>query len=176
MNGGATRGIEDGKRRCTAGPARALTTVLLTAGLLSGCQAVQTPQSADVIAMQPARCADQVRQPAASGVAFRADADWQAHLAGLGGELRRSLWDWRVDFSAGESVALVSAGPQPNPGYRVTVAQDTLPVREQVLEVKVVVVPPPGHMMQAQVISFPCVYLKLAGAAYREVAVEVARQ
>lgn len=176
MKGGGSPG-NDGRRRSGTldGLACALARVLLASGLLAGCTGVQTSQSVDVVAAQPARCADPRTKAAASGIPFLADAHWQAHLASLGGDLRARLWSWRVDFTAGQSVALVSAGPQPNPGYRVTVGERSLPVRQQVLQVKAVVEAPPGHLIQAQVISFPCVYLKLDGAGYREIAVQVER-
>lgn len=176
MNGGSSRSSHGRRSSGTLdGLAGTLARGLLACGLLSGCQAVQTRQSVDVVAAQPARCEDPRTQAAASGVAFLADADWQAHLASVDGDLRARLWSWRVDFTAGQSVALVSAGPQPNPGYRVTVAERSLPVRDHVLLVKAVVEAPPGHLIQAQVISFACVYLKLDGATYREVAVQVER-
>jgi hypothetical protein len=55
----------------------------------------------------------------------------------------------------------------------VTVSQDSLPVRDGVLEVKAEVVAPPKGTIQAQVISFPCVYLHLGAAGYRASAVQV---
>ena len=128
--------------------------------------------------MSPQRsplCADPALQAAARGIAFLDGTGWQAHLAGLDNELRSRLWSWRVDFADGQSVALVSAGPQPNPGYRVTVEEGSLPVRDQVLQARLTVTPPPAESIQAQVISFPCLYIRLDGASYREVAVQAPR-
>lgn len=149
--------------------------VALAISVLSGCQAAQPRQALAITATQPARCTDPGLQEAPRGIAFFGQTAWQAHLAGLNGDLRSRLWSWRVDFDAGRSVLLVSAGPQPNPGYRIAVADGSLRVRNEVLEADVTITPPPANSIQAQVISFPCLYLQLDGAAYREVAVQVAR-
>lgn len=139
--------------------------------LLTGCQAVQTQQAVDVLATQPARCADPGQQ-SASGIAFRSEADWNTHLAGIGGATRAAMSSWRVDFPAGQSVALVDAGPLPNPGYRVSVRATSLPIKDQTLYVRLVVVPPAAGRVQAQVIAFACVYLHLGPASYRKIEIQ----
>ena len=81
-----------------------------------------------------------------------------------------------VDFAAGESVVLVRAGAVPNPGYRVAIAHHSLPLRDGTLRVDLVLEPPPRHLLQAQVIVFPCTYLRLEQAGYRQVTVVVERR
>lgn len=149
--------------------------VALAIAVLSGCQAAQPRQALAITATQSARCTEPGLREAPRGMAFFGQTAWQAHLAGLNSDLRSQLWSWRVDFDAGQSVVLVSGGPQPNPGYRIAVAEGGLRVRNEVLELDVTTTPPPANSIQAQVISFPCLYLQLDGAVYREVAVQVAR-
>ena len=146
--------------------------------LLPACQAMPAADAVTVIASQPAGCGHTGASGGGgpSGTAFLAAADWQVHLDGGDAALRAALSSWRVDFARGQSVVLVRVGPQPNPGYRVTVEQEILPVKARTVQAIAVVHPPPGNRMQAQVIAYPCVYLKLEGAPYRKVAVELERR
>jgi hypothetical protein len=70
----------------------------------------------------------------------------------------------------------VRPGALPNLGYRISIPRQQLPVRGRTLGVEVLVEPPPSQMMQAQVIAFPCVYLRLRGGGYDQVAVDVQRR
>ncbi|MEO6270117.1 MAG: protease complex subunit PrcB family protein [Lautropia sp.] len=168
MSDGAEGGVQT-----RAGSRVVLRNTLLAIAVLGGCQAVQPNGLVPVLARQSAVCPDPARPGGAQVSTFVGAAGWQAHLASLNSDLRSGLWSWRVDFSAGQSVALVSGGSQPNPGYRVTVSQDSLSVRDGVLQVKAQLVAPPKGTIQAQVISFPCVYLHLDAAGYRESAVQL---
>lgn len=142
--------------------------------LLPACQAMQDA-AAVVVATHPARCADTgATAPAAE--AFLGAADWQAHLGGVDAALRAALSGWQVDPAAGRSVALVRAGPQPNPGYRIQVEQKSLPVQAGTLRLRAVVQAPPRQRLQAQVIAYPCVYVQLEGASYRRVTLDVERR
>ncbi len=168
MSDGAVAGA-----RARVGSRVALRKTLLAIAVLGGCQTVQPNGPVPVLARQSAVCPDPARPGGAQVSTFAGAAGWQAHLASLNSDLRSGLWSWRVDFSSGQSVALVSGGPQPNPGYRVTVSEDSLPVLDGVLQVKAQVVAPPTGTIQAQVISFPCVYLHLGAAGYRASAVQL---
>ena len=132
-----------------------------------------------LLATRQLRCADpgpQAQDPQrASGAAFRDEAQWRAHLAGIDPGMRAALASFRIDFNAGESALLVRPGALPNLGYRIAIPQVRLPVTAGTLGVQLLVEPPPPHLLQAQVIAFPCVYLRLAGADYAGVAIDVER-
>jgi len=132
-----------------------------------------------LLATRQLRCADpgpQAQDPQqASGAAFRDEGQWRAHLAAIDPGMRAALASFRIDFNAGESALLVRPGALPNLGYRIAIPQDRLPVTAGTLAVQLLVEPPPSHLLQAQVIAFPCVYLRLAGADYGAVAIDVER-
>ena len=132
-----------------------------------------------LLATRQLRCADpgpQAQDPQqAIGAAFRDEAQWRAHLAAIAPGMRAALASFRVDFNAGESALLVRPGALPNLGYRIAIPQERLPVTAGTLGVQVLVEPPPSRLLQAQVIAFPCVYLRLAGADYAGVAIDVER-
>lgn len=177
--------------RRTASPAsirrsRPLGLALGTLVMACACQAVparQDGQAVAVLATRPLRCPDQgpqvpqgPQEHGASAETFLDPGRWQAHLAGIDAPSRAALASWPVDFAAGESVVLVRAGAVPNPGYRVAIARHSLPVRDGTLQVDLLLEPPPRHLLQAQVIVFPCTYLRLDQAGYRQVTVVVERR
>ncbi|MFT4099862.1 MAG: hypothetical protein QM674_02290 [Burkholderiaceae bacterium] len=81
------------------------------------------------------------------------------------------LAGWLVDFAGGETVLRVEAGAQPNPGWRLRVDPPRLDAARQVLGLPATVQPPPSGSFHAQVISYPCRYLRLAPARYQAVEV-----
>ena len=107
--------------------------------------------------------------------AFRDATQWRAYLAGIDDRMRAALTSFGVDFNAGESAVLVRPGALPNLGYRISLPQQRLPVTADTLAVQLRVEPPPPHLLQAQVIAFPCVYLRLANADYSRITVDVER-
>jgi hypothetical protein len=125
------------------------------------------------------RCADpgpQAQDPQqVHSEAFRDAAQWRAYLAAVDPGMRAALASFAVDFNAGESAVLVRPGALPNLGYRISLPQQRLPVTAGTLGVHLRVEPPPPHLLQAQVIGFPCVYLRLANADYNRVMVDVER-
>jgi len=110
--------------------------------------------------------------------AFQAADTWRGHLAApaagrsspaVPAPLAAVLGTWRVDFSAGESVVRLDAGARPNPGHRLKVADAETVVQGDLLVISgSVELPAPGSI-QAQVITFPCVYLHLGPANYRRI-------
>lgn len=129
---------------------------------------------ARVLDSQSAACPNR-SQVEPGAVAFRGTGPWDDHLATLPRLVRESLTDWRPGFQGGESVVLAHAGELPNPGYRVMVAEQTLPIRGGVLQLRLTVVPPPQGSPQAQVMTPACLYLRLDRADFSDVAVEVVR-
>lgn len=170
-----------------------LAVALIAAGLTAaGCQAnAPAPPGqpfpvveakARVLASRPAACPDRSRrepsqregsQSEPRATVFRDAAAWADHLAALAPAGGAALADWRPDFAAGESVVLAEAGHLPNPGYRVTVPDASLAIRDGVLQVRLTAVAPPPDRVQAQVLTPACAYLRLDRADYREVALEV---
>jgi hypothetical protein len=110
------------------------------------------------------------------GDGFRDEAQWRAHLASIDPGTRVALESFGIDFKAGQSAALVRPGALPNLGYRISIPRSSLPVSAGILEVQVVVEPPPPNLLQAQVIAFPCIYLRLAASDYDRIEVAVERR
>jgi hypothetical protein len=141
--------------------------------------AVAPERTIALLGTRQLRCADpgpQAQDPQrAHGHAFRDAAQWRAYLAGIDEGMRAALASFEIGFNAGESAVLVRPGALPNLGYRILIPQQRLPVSAGTLGVNLQVEPPPPHLLQAQVIAFPCIYLRLAGADYDQVAVEVER-
>ena len=141
--------------------------------------AAEPERTIALLATRQLRCADagpQGQDPQqAIGEAFLDETQWRAHLTGIDEGIRTALASLKIDFKAGESAALVRPGALPNLGYRISIPQASLPVTGQVLTVRLVVEPPPSHLLQAQVIAFPCIYLRLGGGGYGQVVVEVER-
>ena len=141
--------------------------------------AAEPERTIALLATRQLRCADpgpQGQDPQqAIGEAFLDETQWRAHLAGTDEGIRAALASLKIDFNARESAALVRPGALPNLGYRISIPQASLPVTGQVLTVRLVVEPPPSHLLQAQVIAFPFIYLRLAGGDYSRVVVEVQR-
>lgn len=146
----------------------------------AGLPAAAPERTIELLAIRQLRCADPGPQGQDPQQAFAEpflDAiQWRAHLAAIAPGMRAALASLDIDFSAGESAALVRPGALPNLGYRISIPQQQLPVYGRTLGVEVVVEPPPSQLMQAQVIAFPCVYLRLRGGGYEQVAVEVQRR
>ncbi len=159
-----------------------LAVTVLAAGLaaaVAGCRAGLQPgqgsppaDAARVLASRAAACPSR-SPPDPDATAFREAGAWGDHLGSLPPPARAPLEDWRPDFRAGESVVLARAGELPNPGYRVTMAEQTLPIRAGVLQIRLTAVPPPQESMQAQVMTPACLYLRLDRATFSDVAVEV---
>jgi hypothetical protein len=146
----------------------------------AGLPAAAPERTIELLATRQLRCADPGPQGQDPQQAFAEpflDAiQWRAHLAAIDPGLRVALSSLDIDFSAGESAALVRPGALPNLGYRISIPQRQLPVYGRTLGVEVLVEPPPSQSLQAQVIAFPCVYLRLRGSGYEQVAVDVQRR
>jgi hypothetical protein len=151
------------------------------AAAVAGCRAGPQPgqasplaDTARVLASRAAACPSR-SQPDPGATAFREAGAWSDHLGSLPPPVRAPLEDWWPDFRAGESVVLARAGELPNPGYRVTMPEQTLPIRAGVLQIQLAALPPPQGSMQAQVMTPACLYLRLDRADFSHVAVEVIR-
>jgi len=146
----------------------------------AGRVAAEPDRSVALLATRQLRCVDprpQGQDPERpGGDGFRDEAQWRAHLASIAPGMRAALESFEVDFKAGQSVALVRPGALPNLGYRISIPHKSLPVSAGILAVQVVVEPPPPHLLQAQVIAFPCIYLRLADSGYDRIDVGVERR
>ncbi|MFT3804806.1 MAG: protease complex subunit PrcB family protein [Burkholderiaceae bacterium] len=144
---------------------------------LSACQAVGSEPVpgetvVEVLDQADAQCPDGRERPPGEGpqtpaVTVQRDArSWRAVVVQA-----PDLAGWLVDFAGGETVLRVEAGAQPNPGWRLRVDAPRLDAARQVLRLPATVLPPPSGSFHAQVISYPCRYLRLAPARYRTVEV-----
>lgn len=121
-----------------------------------------------MLARLPAACERAGGQRFAQSLGSREALATVVDGAGLAQPARETLLGWRVDFRAGESVVLVHAGMQPNPGWTLGVPQD--PVRQgERLVLSARLDPPPRGAMVVQMIAHPCLFLHLAGPGYRQV-------
>jgi hypothetical protein len=141
--------------------------------------AAEPDRSIALLAALQLRCTDprpQGQDPGQpGGDGFRDEAQWRAHLASIDPRMRAALESFGIDFKAGQSAALVRPGALPNLGYRLSIPRKSLPVSAGILSVQVVVEPPPPNLLQAQVIAFPCIYLRLSDSGYDRIEVGVER-
>ena len=138
----------------------------LAALLLGGC--AQTSSSADdrLLSAQTLYVSPQcgsLEQPALFWIASA--EDWRFHY-GQVMSLRMNPPAPPVDFPR-EGVLLLAMGQRPSAGYGMSLVGDTVAIQDGVLTVRVAWREPPPGYRQAQMISNPCLLLKLPDANFR---------
>ncbi len=144
-----------------------LTLMLLAALLMGGC--AQTSSSAAGDSRLPAQTlyaspqCGSLEQPALLWIA--SDEDWRFHYGQVMSLRMNPPAPPAVDFP-GEGVLLIAMGQQPSAGYGLNLIGQSAAVQDGVLTVRVEWREPQPGYRQAQMISNPCLLLKLPKANF----------